>query len=150
MRVTKRSGRGYRLLTDESCWLLAERVAKRTKFYLAWGFDEASLEELVMYAHLRWTIEKFHRNAKQELALDSFEGRTWKGWHHHMTIVLLAFAFLATLRSEGLSIERPPTFRQVLHVLHVERAVQLAMQEGLSREKALPVARAVVRGMTDY
>jgi hypothetical protein len=149
VRVTAQSN-GRRILTDESGWLLAERVGKRTKYYLAWGFDEASLEELVMYAHLRWTIEKFHRDAKQELALDSFEGRTWKGWHHHMTIVLLAFAFLATLRSEGLSTARPPTFREVLHVLHVERAVQLAMQEGLSREKALPVAKAFVRGMTDY
>ena len=41
--------------------------------------DSASLKHLVKSAHVRWTIEQFHRDAKQLLGLDSFEGRSWKG-----------------------------------------------------------------------
>jgi SRSO17 transposase len=38
---------------------------------------------------------------KEELGLDHFEGRSWRGWHHHVTLVLLAYAFLASVRRAG-------------------------------------------------
>lgn len=150
VRRTEPGHHGGRRATDESGWLLAERVGDRTKFYLAWGFDDASLEELGMYAHLRWTIEKFHRDAKQDLALDSFEGRSWTGWHHHMTLVLLAFAFLATLRAEGGGLAPPPKLTEVIHVLLVERAYRLGLEEGAPPALARRMAQKFVRRMTDY
>lgn len=42
----------------------------------------------------RWPIEQDYRELKEELGLDHFEGRGWPGWHHHVTLVTLAFAFL--------------------------------------------------------
>jgi len=45
-------------------------------------------------AHARWRIEMDYRELKDELGLDHFEGRHWLGWHHHVTLVTLAYAFL--------------------------------------------------------
>ncbi|MFF7841331.1 IS701 family transposase [Streptomyces ossamyceticus] len=53
--------------------------------------------DLVRWAKMRWRIEHDHRELKHGLGLDHFEGRTWRGWHHHVTLVTAAQAFL-TLR----------------------------------------------------
>ncbi|MER6386002.1 IS701 family transposase [Streptomyces sp. NPDC001250] len=53
--------------------------------------------ELVRWAKMRWRIEHDYRELKHGLGLDHFEGRTWHGWHHHVTLVTAAQAFL-TLR----------------------------------------------------
>ncbi|MGW6732250.1 IS701 family transposase [Streptomyces sp. NPDC055013] len=55
------------------------------------------VEDLVRWAKMRWRIEHDHRELKHGLGLDHFEGRTWRGWHHHVTLVTAAQAFL-TLR----------------------------------------------------
>ncbi|WP_342399144.1 transposase [Streptomyces profundus] len=48
---------------------------------------------LVRTAKLRWRIENDYREMKQALGLAHFEGRTWPGWHHHVTLVSVAHAF---------------------------------------------------------
>jgi SRSO17 transposase len=53
--------------------------------------------DLVRWAKMRWRIEHDYRELKHGLGLDHFEGRTWRGWHHHVTLVTAAQAFL-TLR----------------------------------------------------
>lgn len=53
--------------------------------------------DLVRWAKTRWRIEHDYRELKHGLGLDHFEGRTWRGWHHHVTLVTAAQAFL-TLR----------------------------------------------------
>lgn len=53
--------------------------------------------DLVRFAKMRWCIEHDYRELKHGLGLDHFEGRTWRGWHHHVTLVTAAQAFL-TLR----------------------------------------------------
>lgn len=53
--------------------------------------------DLVRFANMRWRIEHDYRELKHGLGLDHFEGRTWRGWHHHVTLVTAAQAFL-TLR----------------------------------------------------
>lgn len=67
-----------------------------TKYWLCWFRDDPSpdLLKLVRNAKARWRIEKDYRELKEELGLDHFEGRGWLGWHHHVTLVTLAFAFL--------------------------------------------------------
>lgn len=56
-----------------------------------------ALRHLVRMAKIRWRIEHDYRELKHGLGLDHFEGRTWRGWHHHATLVTAAHAFL-TLR----------------------------------------------------
>lgn len=101
-------GHGGRVATDEEGWLLLERDEEELKAYFVWGFNDLTLEEQVALAHTRWVIEQFHREIKQTLGMDRFEGRTWRGWHHHMAMICLAYAFLALLRAEKGGDTLPP------------------------------------------
>jgi SRSO17 transposase len=86
---------------EETLWLLAEwpeDEAAPTKFWLANLPEETSLISLVRLAKIRWWIEQGYQQLKDELGLDHYEGRTWQGWHHHVTLTMLAFGFL-TLES---------------------------------------------------
>ncbi|MFE7169834.1 IS701 family transposase [Streptomyces sp. NPDC057616] len=62
--------------------------------------------DLVRWAKMRWRIEHDYRELKHGLGLDHFEGRTWRGWHHHVTLVTAAQAFL-TLRRLDPKVEAP-------------------------------------------
>jgi hypothetical protein len=52
----------------------------------------------VKLARGRWPIEQFFREAKDEVGMDHFEGRTWPGWHHHTTLTFMTMWFLSKLR----------------------------------------------------
>ncbi|MDA7979705.1 MAG: IS701 family transposase [Pirellulales bacterium] len=85
----------------EPCWLLAEwppDALSPAKYFFSNLPANASLKRLVSTAKSRWWIEHSYRELKDELGLDHFEGRSWRGWHHHVTLVLLAYAFLQKLR----------------------------------------------------
>ncbi len=56
------------------------------------------LADLVRWAKMRWRIEHDYRELKHGLGLDHFEGPTWRGWHHHVTLVAAVQAFLALRR----------------------------------------------------
>lgn len=58
-----------------------------------------SLQTLAQVAGRRWTVEECFEVAKNELGLDHYELRSWRGWHRHITLVMLAFAFLVVTRS---------------------------------------------------
>lgn len=79
-------------------WLLIEwpdGETEPTKYWLAQlGPGLPGLRRLVKMARARWRIEMDYRELKEELGLDHFEGRHWLGWHHHVTLVTLAYAFL--------------------------------------------------------
>ena len=68
-------------------------------YYTCFGTGEVSLAELVRVAGTRWIIEDAFKEAKQEVGLDEYEVRLWVGWHRHITLALLAHAFLAVIRS---------------------------------------------------
>ena len=76
------------------------RTAGRYAFGAAGG--EHSLRRLVQVAKARWKIEQDYQQLKEELGLDHYEGRSWSGWHHHVTLVMLAHSFLTleTLRNK--------------------------------------------------
>ena len=58
-----------------------------------------SLPDLVRLAKIRWRIEHDYRELKVGLGLDHFEGRTWTGWHRHVTFVTAAHLFCTLLRA---------------------------------------------------
>lgn len=87
--------------SGEVGWLVFERRPNETKAYLLWGLDGRSLRQQARLIRTRWPIEQGYQQMKEELGLDHFEGRTWPGWHHHVTMVALAHALLMTLRAEG-------------------------------------------------
>ncbi len=78
-------------------WLLVEwpaTAAAPTKYWLSNLPATTSLRRLVRWAKSRWRIEQDYRQLKHELGLDHFEGRGWRGWHHHVTLVSVAYGFL--------------------------------------------------------
>ncbi|MBV7336840.1 IS701 family transposase [Chloroflexi bacterium TSY] len=79
---------------------------------------ETSLDDFATVSALRWPIETIFEQAKQFLGLNEYETRSWLGWHHHMTLVILAFGFLA--RSQFfLKYDAPAlTLPQVVELLH--------------------------------
>jgi len=68
-----------------------------TDYWLSSLPADTALRHLVRLAKIRWRIEHDYRELKHGLGLDHYEGRTWRGWHHHVTLVSAAQAFL-TLR----------------------------------------------------
>ncbi len=86
-------------------WLLVQwpdDEEEPTKYFLADLPASYPLRRLVRAAKCRWKIEQDYQQLKEELGLDHYEGRNWAGWHHHVTLVMLAHAFLTleTLRSK--------------------------------------------------
>jgi SRSO17 transposase len=83
-------------------WLLAEwppEAAEPTDYWLSSLSADTSLAELVRLAKIRWRIEHDYRELKTALGLDHFEGRTFAGWHRHVTLVTAAQLFLTLLRT---------------------------------------------------
>jgi SRSO17 transposase len=82
-------------------WLLAEwprGKAEPTKYWLASLPAATPIVELVRLARSRWRVEQDYRELKGALGLDHFEGRSWAGWHHHVTLVSAAHGFLTLER----------------------------------------------------
>jgi len=86
-------------------WLLIEwpeDAAAPTDYWLAQlGEQSLGLRRLVKTARARWRVEMDCRELKEELGLDHYEGRHWLGWHHHVTLVSMAFAFLRTEQAQA-------------------------------------------------
>jgi SRSO17 transposase len=64
------------------------------KYYLCDLPKNTSLRQLVTITRGRWRIEQDYQQLKEELGLDHLEGRSWTGWHHHVTLVMVAHLFL--------------------------------------------------------
>lgn len=83
------------------CWLLVEwptGAAAPTDYWLSTLPEETPISELVRLGKIRWRIEHDYRELKHGLGLDHFEGRTWLGWHHHVTLVTAAHLFITLQR----------------------------------------------------
>jgi SRSO17 transposase len=103
---------GGRHLPGEEAWLVGERrAAGERKYYLANLPPDAPLERLAALIKARWVCEQAHQQLKDELGLDHFEGRSWRGLHHHALLCQLALAFLQHLRLGGKKRRHPARTR---------------------------------------
>ncbi|WP_203631577.1 transposase [Streptomyces halstedii] len=98
-----------------NCWQLAERAVhigtdehrhlliRRSRttgelaFYLCWSPTALPLSELVHVAGARWSVEECFKAAKSQVGLDHYQVRNWTSWHRHITLAMLALAFLTAL-----------------------------------------------------
>src|SRR4051812_35789156 len=83
-------------------WLLIEWPEgdkEPSQYWLSTLPATTALVDLVHTAKLRWRIERDYQDLKQELGLDHYEGRSWRGFHHHATLCLAAYGFLVRERS---------------------------------------------------
>ena len=82
-------------------WLMVEwpeDAFEPIKYWLSTMPSEMPIKELVETAKLRWRIERDYQDLKQELGLGHYEGRGWRGFHHHASLCIAAYGFLIALR----------------------------------------------------
>lgn len=85
-------------------WLLIRRNrmdATDCAYYVVFAPAATTLAELARVAGQRWTVEECFQAGKGEVGLDHCEARSWHGWHRHITLAMLALAFLAVQRAEA-------------------------------------------------
>jgi SRSO17 transposase len=125
-------------LPGEEAWLVCEeRAAGERKYHLANHPADTPLRVLATAIKARWACEQAHQQMKQELGLGHFEGRSWRGLHHHALLCQLAFAFLQHLRLGGETHSPAPRRRPATRALAARGVRQ---QVGVSAE---PVAGAL-------
>ena len=102
MRVRVATGHRRGRPAGDLQWLLRawpRGESEPTKFWLSTLPIKTTLKDFVRAAKLRWRVERDYQEMKQELGLDHFEGRTWRGFHHHASLCAIAHGFLALRRA---------------------------------------------------
>jgi SRSO17 transposase len=101
-RVRVRAAQANRARAEE--WLLIEwphGEAQPTHYFLSTLPADISFKALVDTVKMRWRIERDYRELKQELGLGHYEGRNWRGFHHHASLCIAAYGFLMLERLAG-------------------------------------------------
>lgn len=101
LRVRCARREGDRAELEPEQWLLVEwpkGAGEPEKYFLSTLPATTSVRELARLAKLRWRIERDYQELKQELGLGQFEGRSWRGFHHHASLCIAAYGFLAAER----------------------------------------------------
>ena len=151
-------------LPGSEVWVLIRRKVPgfgaeeepKYKYYLSNAPLSTPLEELVRVCGMRWPIESAFEESKTELGLDEYELRFYRGWHHHMTLVILAHHFLVRLqarvqarlpqrREEGLRSEPGPregAGEAARRIAGGELSGQVSGQAGDGGEPSRPIAES--------
>jgi SRSO17 transposase len=106
VRPGGKRGRGY--------WLLARRSLTdpgEISYYACYGPRRCSTADLAWVAGSRWRIEECFQQAKGETGLDHYQVRTWRAWHAHVTLSMLALAWLSATRARAVKGEPAPATR---------------------------------------
>ena len=160
-RVRVRAAQADRPRQEE--WLLIEwpkGEAEPTRYFLSTLPADISFKALVATVKMRWRIERDYRELKQEVGLSHYEGRNWRGFHHHASLCIAAYGFLMLERLCGIKknsarLQAPPLpegFRPrgagpdaATHPV-VDRHRALSLGSGhRSSSSAMPVLRKTVR-----
>jgi SRSO17 transposase len=95
-------GRTGQHLPGDEVWLVGERRRSgERKYYLSNLPSDTALKQLASLIKARWVCEQAHQQLKEELGLDHFEGRSWRGLYRHALLTLIAYLFLQHLRLQA-------------------------------------------------
>ena len=87
-------------LPGQAVWLICRRdvFSGDIKYYLSNAPADTPLTDFVRASGMRWPIESCFEESKQDIGLGDYQLRSWLGWHHHMTLVILAHFFLVRVQ----------------------------------------------------
>ncbi|TCP10869.1 DDE family transposase [Simplicispira metamorpha] len=143
MRVRHAGGNAGKARLRPQEWLLIEwpvEQAEPVKYILSTLPESTPLNDLVGSAYQRWRIERDYQDLKQDFGLGHYEGRGWRGFHHHASLSIAAYAFLM---SERLIAEKPVGDKKNF----IERQVPAVPQDYIPRGRP---ARTAARGQLDH
>ena len=101
VRVRHAGGNAGKARLRPEQWLLIEwpvNDAQPSNYFLSTLPEDTSIYELVSVAHQRWRIERDYQDLKQDFGLSHYEGRGWRGFHHHAALSIAAYGFLVAER----------------------------------------------------
>ena len=100
----------------EPRWLLIEEQADgKIKYAFSNLPPRTTLKKAVRLWKSRWPVEQGYQQLREELGLDHFEGRSWRGFHHHAALVLLAYGFLTLERHRAAPAPQKPAKKKSAH-----------------------------------
>jgi hypothetical protein len=105
-------------MPGRECWLVLRRNldGSEPKFSFSNAPEDTALATLARVGATRWTVETEFQLTKGQVGLDEYEVRSWPGWHHHITLCLLANAFLLSLQRDWSGVgEKAPSGRTLRH-----------------------------------
>lgn len=143
VRVRHAGGNAGKARLRPQEWLLIEWPVERAepvKYILSTLPESTPLNDLVGSAYQRWRIERDYQDLKQDFGLGHYEGRGWRGFHHHASLSIAAYAFLM---SERLIAEKPVGDKKNF----IERQVPAVPQDYIPRGRP---ARTAARGQLDH
>jgi len=143
VRVRPAGGNAGKARLRPQEWLLIEwpvEQAEPVKYILSTLPESTPLNDLVGFAYQRWRIERDYQDLKQDFGLGHYEGRGWRGFHHHASLSIAAYAFLM---SERLIAEKPVGDKKNF----IERQVPAVPQDYIPRGRP---ARTAARGQLDH
>lgn len=143
VRVRHAGGNAGKARLRPQEWLLIEWPVERAepvKYILSTLPESTPLNDLVGCAYQRWRIERDYQDLKQDFGLGHYEGRGWRGFHHHASLSIAAYAFLM---SERLIAEKPVGDKKNF----IERQVPAVPQDYIPRGRP---ARTAARGQLDH
>ena len=143
VRVRHAGGNAGKASLRPQEWLLIEwpvEQAEPVKYILSTLPESTALNDLVGCAYQRWRIERDYQDLKQDFGLGHYEGRGWRGFHHHASLSIAAYAFLM---SERLIAEKPVGDKKNF----IERQVPAVPQDYIPRGRP---ARTAARGQLDH
>ena len=113
-------------------------------FYLTWAPAGTPLSTLVRIAGMRWTIESCFEEAKGETGLDEDEVRSWTGWHRHITLSMLAHAYLTVVRRHAIGGRGSRRAGRGVAAVHRARGAAAALAFGVGAAAFARGGRALV------
>ena len=143
LRVRHAGGNAGRARLRPQEWLLIEWPAHEqepSKYVLSTLPEDTPINELVGAAHQRWRIERDYQDLKQDFGLGHYEGRGWRGFHHHASLSIAAYGFLMT---ERLIADKPVGGKKNF----IARQVPALPEDYIPRGSP---ARAAARGSLDH
>jgi SRSO17 transposase len=109
-------------------WLLIRRhlhEKDQLAYFIAYSPEETTLKKLVQVSGTRWAVERCFQEAKGEVGLDQYEVRSWTGWYRHITLAMVAHAFLSVMCSKGVLLDlqkREPIFPKMNSLTKFKRS----------------------------
>ena len=127
-------------------WLLIEwpvHESEPSKYFLSTLPEDTTLQDLVSVTHQRWRIERDYQDLKQDFGLGHYEGRGWRGFHHHASLSIAAYGFLMAERLIADRLGKPGSGKKNL----IARQVSSVPDDYVARGSP---ARAAPRGELDH